>query len=126
MKEICSAFDIILLEDIASANNVNIQPLPGRSFDKLTSGSLNVDMDKDLTDSGVVFSLTRDIIIDKVPEAVAAKYGYARTCIMIVYYTDGSHTIYGSPEYPVVAYIVSDVQQDILSITLKTTIFPSI
>lgn len=126
MKEICSVFDIILLEDIASADNVNVHPLPGRSFDKLTSASLDVDMDKDLTDAGVVFTLTRDVIIDKVPTTIATKYSYARTCIMIVYYTDGSHTVYGSPEYPVIAYIVSGMQQDTLSVSLKTTVFPSV
>ncbi|MDR2003325.1 MAG: hypothetical protein LBQ74_09870 [Prevotella sp.] len=124
MKEICSVFDIIPLEDVAFAGKTDIQPLPGRFFDKLSASKLDLSMDKDPTDSGVVLSLKRDIVIDKVPDTVASRYSYVRTCVMVVYFTDGSSSVYGTPEYPIQAYIVRDLQHDILSIELKTTVFP--
>lgn len=126
MKEFCSKFDIIPITDIASIANNIVVPVDGASVDTLFSEVLSIDPKPDNADAGLSLSLSQDIIIDKVGSLVASKYNYPRYCVLIIYYTDGTYTIYGSIDYPVVAYITPGIQSDTLSVSLQTPVIPLI
>ncbi len=126
MKEICSNFDIIPVADVASVIDNEVIPVEGAALDTFSSEVLSVSLTPENSDAGISFSLSQDIVIDKVSSLRAAKYNWARYCILIIYYTDGTHTIYGSYEYPVVVYLTPGIQRDTLSITLQTTDVPVI
>ena len=126
MKEFCSKFDIIPITDIASITNNIVIPVEGTAVDTLFSEVLSIDPKPDNSDAGLSLSLSQDIIIDKVSALVASKYNYARYCVLIIYYTDGTYTIYGSTDYPVVVYITPGIQSDTLSVSLQTPVIPLI
>lgn len=126
MKEICSNFDIILVADVASVIDSEVIPVEGASFDTFSSEVLSVSLIPENSDAGISYSMSQDIIIDKVSHSIAAKYNWARYCILIIYYTDGTYTVYGSYEYPVVVYLTPGVQRDTLSVSLQTTDVPVI
>lgn len=126
MKEFCSKFDIIPITNIASIANNIVVPVDGASVDTLFSEVLSIDPKPDNADAGLSLSLSQDIIIDKVSSLVASKYNYPRYCVLIIYYTDGTYTIYGSTDYPVVAHLTPGIQSDTLSVSLQTPVIPLI
>lgn len=126
MKEICSNFDVIPVTDVASIINNMVLPVEGASFDTFSTDVLSLNPTPDNTDAGLSLPLSQDIVIDKVSLAVAAKYNWARYCILVIYYTDGTHTIYGSNQYPVEVYLSPGMQRDTLSISLQTPVIPVI
>lgn len=121
MKEFCSFFDIIPLGDVSYIENNEVIPVDNAVFDTFMSEDLSVIPSPENSDAGLSLSVSQNIVIDKVSMDIAAKYYYARYCILIVYYTDGTHTIYGSDDYPVTVYLISGIQRDTLYISLKTT-----
>ncbi len=126
MKEICSNFDIIPVTDVASVIDSEVIPVEGASLDTFSSEVLSVSLIPENSEAGISYSMSQDIVIDKVSHSIAAKYNWPRYCILIIYYTDGTHTVYGSYEYPVVVYLTPGVQRDTLSVSLQTTDVPVI
>lgn len=126
MKEICSNFDVIPITDVTSIIDNIVLPVDGASFDTFSTEDLSLNPKPDNTDAGLSLPLSQDIVIDKVPLAVAAKYNWNRYCILIIHYTDGTHTIYGSDQYPAEVYLTPGIQRDTLSISLQTPVIPLI
>lgn len=112
MKEICSLFRIVSLADSTP--------------DELISDSLTIDLKSENGDAGLIYSVNQDIVIDKVTDNIFNKYKSPTYCLLLINYTDGTHTVYGSIEYPVVAYITRGIQRDTLTISLQTTDSPII
>lgn len=126
MKEICSKFDIIPVSDISAVIENEVVFNPGKVPDTLASDIQSINVSPDNSDAGIIYTINQDIVIDKLKPSLAAKYRYPRYCILIIYYTDGTHTIYGTPEYPVEVYHLPGIQRDILSVYLQTTFTPVI
>lgn len=126
MKEICSTFEIIPIGDILNVTGNEVIYNADKKSDILQSDLITINLQSDISDSGLVYSLSQDIVIDKVSTLIATKYNIERYCILVIHYTDGSHTIYGTPDYPVSAYITPGIFRDTLSVSLQTTISPII
>lgn len=126
MKEICSHFEIIPLDGVSEVLNNNVILNDGISFDRLHSDALSVNNQPNSSDAGLAFSFSGETFIDKVSEDIYNRYSYPRYCVVIIYYTDGSHTVYGTPDYPVTAFIAKNIQRDSISMSLDTTISPFI
>lgn len=126
MKETCSLFQLIALEDIFSIldNKVDV-PLES-DIHKLTSDTLDISVKTDTTDAGTVYSVDQSITVDKADIKTITAFSVPRSAVLVVSYTDGTQTVYGSFCYPVVAYIVRGVQSDTLHISLKTVDSPII
>ena len=126
MKEICSNFKIIPIDDVRYIHRNTIDLYEGKEYDELFTDILNISATPQKSDAGIVWSVSQDIVIDKVTENIAVKYSVRRAVALIVGYTDGTHTIYGTPDYPVMVILAHDIQKDTLSVELKTTYKPII
>lgn len=124
MKEFCTFFKLALIEDIVSVSQQNIELLPDKDFAEFSADSLSLSVKSDSQNAGVVYSVSQDIIIDKVTPEIAATYMHLRSAVMLVQFTDGSYEVLGNLDYPVMVLLTRDIQKDILNISLKTTIRP--
>ena len=126
MKEICSNFDIIPVTQITAVIKNEVLFSPGKVPDTFYSDIQSLNVTPDNSDAGILYTINQDIVIDKLNPALSAKYRYPRYCILIIHYTDGTHTVYGDTQYPVEVYHVPGIQRDILSVYLQTTAAPVI
>ena len=120
MKETCQNFKIIPVADVLYVYRNSITLLPGKDYDELCAGEFAITVNSETADAGTVWTVDQNINIEKVSPELAIRYSIHCAVILIIEYTDGSHTIFGSPEYPVMVLLTQDVQKDTLSVTLKT------
>lgn len=126
MKELCSNFDIIPVKEVASLTNEEVIPVEGSVFDTFSTESWVINPSPENTDAGLSVAVSQNVVIDKISTDIATKYNYTRYCILIVYFTDGTHAIYGSKTYPVEVYLIPGMQRDTLYLSLQTPIIPVI
>ncbi|HMM02019.1 MULTISPECIES: hypothetical protein [unclassified Dysgonomonas] len=126
MKEICLYFDIIPLSNVEYVDRNNISMLNDKLYDRFYADSLNINVTSDSSEAGDAWSVSETVSVDKVTNDIAIRYSYLRSSVLIVYYSDGSRTIYGSPQYPVMVLLTREQQKDSLKFSLTTTVSPII
>lgn len=126
MKEICLYFDIIPLSNVEYVDRNHISLIYDKLYDRFYADALNINVSSNSSEAGDTWSVSETINVDKVSDDLAIRYSHLRSSILIVYYTDGSRTIYGSPQYPVMALLTRGQQKDSLKLSLTTTISPII
>ncbi len=126
MKEICLYFDIIPLSNVEYVDRNNISMLNDKLYDRFYADSLNINVTPDSSEAGDAWSVSETVNVDKVTNDIAIRYSYLRSSILIIYYSDGSRTIYGSPQYPVMVLLTRGQQKDSLKFSLTTTVSPII
>ena len=126
MKEICLYFDIIPLSNVEYVDRNHIGLIHDKLYDRFYADVLNINVSPNSTEAGDTWSLDETVSIDKVSDDIAIRYSHLRSSILIVYYSDGSHTIYGSPQYPAMVLLTRGQQKDSLKLSLTTTVSPII